>query len=85
MPVFRRNPQVRRYEHWIAIAALIASLHLADDLLLHANHLGGRVLWRGAAIRLFNCAELASHHPLLKLMPHLAVGRLPHAAIHRRL
>ena len=54
-------------------------------LLLHSNHFGGGVLRRGAAIRLFNCAELASHHPLLKLMSHLAVGRLTHAAIHRRL
>ncbi len=58
---------------------------MANDLPLHPNHLGSRVLRRCSAICSCNLPKLASRHPLLKLLSHLAVGSLPHAAVYRRL
>src|SRR5271156_4240438 len=85
MAIFCPDSQLRRYQHWIVVAALIAALHVTDDLPLHPHHLGSRIQRRCSAIRPLNRSELTFRHSLLELLSHLAVGSLAHAAVYRRL
>ena len=79
------DSQLRRDQHRLLIAMLIAALHVTDDLSLHAHHFSGRVERSRSAICPRNSSELPSHHPLLKLLSNLDIGSLSHAAVYGRL
>ena len=83
MTILGPDPQRRRNQHRIVIAALIAALHVTDDLPLHANHLSSRIQRRSSALRALNRPKLPTRYPLRKLLSHLAVGSLPHTPIYR--
>ena len=83
--IFCPDSQLWRHQHRIAIAPLIAALHMADDLALHPHHLGSRIQWRCSTICSSNLPKLPTRHPLFKLLSYLAVGSLSHAAVYSRL
>jgi hypothetical protein len=84
VPVFGCNTNVCRYQHWIAKAAAVAFLHLADGLALHAQHGRGGVLLASVFWSMICGAELARLDSPVELLPDLGKVRLAHAPAERR-
>ncbi len=85
MTILSPDAQLRRHQHWIVIATLITALHVTDDLPLHTNHFRGRIQGSRSTIRPLNRPKLPTRYPLFKLLSHLVVRGLSHAAVYRRL